>query len=330
MPPGVLAGALVALALFYVFLNGKNDSANTVATMIASHAMTPRRALTFCAFCEFIGPFLFGVSVASTVGNDVVAGDTITISVTLAALASAIIWNLISMALGIPSSASHALIGGLVGAAAWGYGYGVILPAGLLKVILYLFLSPVVGLVAGYLMVQVVFFLARGASPKINISLRRAQWVAAAGLALSHGSNDAQKAMGVITMGLLALGLLPSFQVPFWVIFLTAAAMGIGTYSAGWKVIRTLGGRFFKVRPVHAFSSQLSSAGIVLGAALLGGPVSATHVVSASILGVGSGQRVSQVRWRVARDIVLAWILTIPATAILSTLLYIPLSTLID
>jgi inorganic phosphate transporter, PiT family len=329
MTPLVLAVILVVIALSFDFFNGMNDSANVVATMISSHALRPRTAMILTATCEFIGPFLFGVSVATTIGTKVVDPATITIAVTLAALASAVIWNIACIILGIPSSASHALVGGIVGAAAYGYGFDVIKPNGLTSIAIALFTSPILGLVVGYLVMRLLLFLLRGASPRANTWMRRMQWITAAGLALSHGANDAQKTMGVITMGLVATGLLPTFKVPLWVVASAAGAIALGTYVGGWSVIKTLGGKFYKIRPMHALASQVTSASIILSAALLGGPVSTTQVVSASIMGVGSGQRVSQVRWGVAKDILIAWLLTIPVTAILAALLYAPISLLV-
>lgn len=330
MSPLVLAVILVVIALCFDFFNGMNDSANVVATMISSHALRPRPAMILTAACEFVGPFLFGVSVATTIGTKVVDPETITVAVTLAALMSAIIWNVVCIALGIPSSASHALIGGIVGAVAWAYGFDVVKMDGLLSIAIALFASPILGLIAGFLIMRLTIFFLRGASPRVNGTLRRMQWLTAAALALSHGTNDAQKTMGVITMGLVATGLLPVFRVPVWVIAASAGAIALGTYVGGWRVIKTLGGKFYKIRPMHAFASQITSASIILGAALLGGPVSTTQVVSASIMGVGSGQRVSQVRWGVAKDILVAWLLTLPATALLSALLYIPIAWLVQ
>lgn len=327
--PTILAGILVVIALSFDFFNGMHDSANIVATTISSRAMRPRPAMLLAAACEFIGPLIFGVSVATTIGDKVVAANSITIAVTLAGLLAAITWNIIAIRLGIPASSSHALIGGILGAAVYGYGPSIVKMDGLLTVVLALFLSPILGLVGGYLMMKLFFFLARGASPHINDWLRRAQILTTAGLALSHGANDAQKTMGIITMGLVATGILPSFQVPLWVILAASTAIALGTYFGGWNVIKTLGAKFFKIRPMHAFSSQLTSGLIIMAASLAGGPVSSTQVVSSSIMGVGSGHRISQVRWKVARDIAITWILTIPVTALLAALLYIPISLIV-
>ncbi len=318
--PGVslLTILLIGLALVFDFLNGFHDSSNIVATMIASRAMTGRQALTITAVAHFVGPFLFGVAVATTLGHEVLNDERIELSVVLAALIAAIVWNVLTWWLGVPSSSSHALIGGLVGAAMVGYGWSMVNLAGLSKVLLALAISPLLGLLAGYLVMKTVLFLARGASPKINSLFKRSQIVTALTLALSHGTNDAQKTMGIITMGLVAEGVLPTFHVPMWVIAISAGAIALGTATGGWRLIRTLGGKFFKIRPVHGFTTQIASASVILGAALLGGPVSTTQVVSSAIMGVGSAERLSKVRWGVAGQIVTAWLTTIPFSALLA------------
>jgi len=325
----MLLCALIATALLFDYLNGFHDSSNIVATMISSRAMRPRQALFLSATAHFCAPFLFGVAVATTIGHEIVAEQAITMSVILAALLSAITWNIITWLFGIPSSSSHALIGGLIGAVGMGYGFEMIQIQGLLKVVISLFISPVLGLLTGYLFTKLVFFLARGASPRINHFFKRAQILTSLALSLSHGTNDAQKTMGIITMGLVATGYLQEFKVPWWVIAISAGAIALGTASGGWRIIRTLGGKFYKIRPVHGFAAQTTSAAVILGAALLGGPVSTTHVVSSAILGVGSAERLSKVRWGVAGQIVTAWIVTIPVTVLLGTLFFFLTNTLI-
>jgi PiT family inorganic phosphate transporter len=313
----------VGTALTFDFLNGFHDAANTVATLIASRAMGPRRALLLNAVANFAGPLLFGVAVATTIGHEVVMETAATMPVILAALLGAIFWNVLTWLLGIPSSSSHALVGGLVGVAAFGHGVEAILLPGLVRVFLTLLLSPVMGMLAGYLLMKVVLFLARGATPRINNLFQRGQMVTATALALSHGTNDAQKTMGIVTMGLLAGGALSHFAVPTWVILASATAMALGSALGGWRIIRTVGGKFYKIRPVHSFTSQIASAAMILGAALIGGPVSTTHVVSSAIRGVGSAERVSKVRWGVASQIITAWLLTIPMSALIAVLCYL-------
>jgi PiT family inorganic phosphate transporter len=314
---------IIAIALVFDFLNGLHDSSNIVATMISSRALSPQKALAMTAVAEFAGPFLFGVAVATTIGSEVVDPAAISSAVILAALGSAIVWNLVTWYFGWPSSTSHALIGGLIGSVAVAEGFETIHLAGLEKVLIALFTSPVLGLVLGYLALKAIYFLARGATPKVNTLFKRAQWGTSVALALSHGTNDAQKTMGIIAMAMVTTGYVTRFQVPWWVITLSAGAIALGTLTGGWRLIRTLGGKFYKIRPVHAFGSQLTSAGIILGAALLGGPVSTTQVVSSAIMGAGSADRVSKVRWTVARDIAVAWLLTIPVAASLAGGLYL-------
>jgi PiT family inorganic phosphate transporter len=320
---------LIGAALLFDFLNGFHDSSNIAATMISSRAVPPRVALLISAVAHFFAPFLFGAAVAKTVGHDIIASEAVTIPVILAASLSAIVWNIITWWLGIPSSSSHALIGGLVGAVGIGFGLQNIQPSGLSKVLIALFISPLLGLTVGFVVMKLVLFLARGASPRVNTLFKRLQWFTSLGLALSHGTNDAQKTMGIITMGLVATGHLSRFEVPGWVILLSATAIALGTASGGWRLIRTLGARFYKIRPIHGFTSQLSSAAVIMGAALLGGPVSTTQVVSSSIMGVGSAERLSKVRWGVAGSIAIAWVVTIPVSAAMAALLYYPVLWLI-
>jgi len=313
---------LVLIALVFGFYNGLHDSSNVVATVISTRAMRPRLALWMAAIANGVGPLLFGVAVAETIGHEVVAERAVTLPVVYAALLAAILWNVITLKLGIPSSTSHALIGGMVGPVVAGYGTGAILTSGLLKVLLTLFLSPFLGMIAGYWIIKLCFFLARGASPRVNVWFQRGQIVTAATLALSHGTNDAQKTMGIIALGLMATGHMATFSIPLWVILASAVAMGAGTLFGGWSLIRTLGAGFYRLRPVHGFSAQMASSAVILGAALMGGPVSTTHVVSSAIVGAGSAERVQKVRWGVVNQIVVSWFLTIPAAAALGALLY--------
>jgi PiT family inorganic phosphate transporter len=315
----------IVVALVFDFLNGFHDSSNIVATMISSGAMTPRKALFMSAIAEFCAPFLFGVAVATTIGKDLVSPDSVTTVVILAALVSAIMWNLITWAFGLPSSSSHALVGGLVGAVGLAEGLGAIQMSGLLKVVVALLISPLLGLVIGHLLMKLVLFLARGASPRINSLFKRLQVITSLALALSHGTNDAQKTMGIISMSLVAAGWLRDFVVPWWVIALSAASISLGAASGGWRIIKTLGAKIYRIRPIHGFTSQVTSATVILGAALLGGPVSTTQVVSSAIMGVGSAERLSKVRWGVAGEIFVAWVLTLPITALMAALLYIPM-----
>jgi PiT family inorganic phosphate transporter len=316
----------VFTALAFDFLNGFHDSANVVATAIASRAMPPNTALVMTAIANFIGPFLFGVAVATTIGDEVLAPEAVTIPVALAALLSAIVWNILTWWLGIPSSSSHALIGGFVGAAVAGYGTEAIVWSGLEKVLIGLFISPILGLLFGWLVMHLVLFFGQWMTPRANVFFKRAQWGTSLSLALAHGSNDAQKTMGIITMGLVAFGVIPAFEVPTWVVASCAGAIALGTLFGGWRLIRTMGAGFYRVRPIHAFSSQLASTAVILGAALGGAPVSTTQVISSTIVGAGAADRVPMVRWTLASQIVFAWFLTIPFTGLLGALFFLILN----
>jgi inorganic phosphate transporter, PiT family len=320
MAPLVIA--VIVLALAFDFLNGIHDSSNVVATMISSRALSPRVALGMTAIAEFSGPFIFGVAVANTIGNEVVIAESISIQVLLAALISAILWNLLTWYLGFPSSSSHAMIGGFIGAVVMGAGWHAIKLQGLEKILIALFTSPIIGFVFGYIILKFIFLLSWNATPRINSVFKRSQIITALALALSHGANDAQKTMGIITLALVTSGYLKVFAVPLWVIVLCAGMIALGTSIGGWKLIRTLGGKFFKIRPVDGLAAQLTSAVVILGASLVGGPVSTTQVVSSAIMGVGAAERMNKVRWGVAQEIATAWLLTIPATALAGAGLY--------
>jgi PiT family inorganic phosphate transporter len=333
----------IGVAILFDFLNGFHDSSNIVSTMISSRALSPRQALTITAIAEFCGPFLFGVAVATTIGASILklpAVSSESIPLVLAGLVAAVCWNLFTWYLGIPSSSSHALIGGLLGSGimestcrAYAAGihtindvhaiFNVVRIQGILKVLATLLISPALGFLAGFLLMHLIRFVARPFGPGINRVFKGGQVVTAIGLALSHGTNDAQKTMGVITMGLLAMGIIPEFKVPLWVVAMSAAAISVGTATGGWRLIKTLGGKFYKIRPVHGFTSQIGSACVILGAALFGGPVSTTQVVASCIMGSGSAERFSKVRWGVGKQIALTWIITIPVTAIVSAIIYL-------
>lgn len=313
---------LILLAVIFDFLNGVHDSSNIVATMIVSRAFTPRVALGVTAIAHFVAPFLFGVAVATTIGEDIIDANAINNGVIIAALLSAILWNLFTWFVGIPSSSSHALVGGLIGAVAVGAGIQAIYLDGMVKVLIALFISPIIGFVGGFLFTKLILFLARGASLRINWFFKRSQIITAVTLAFSHGTNDAQKTMGIITLGLVTSGFLDTFYVPLWVVTISAGAIALGTAMGGWRLIKTLGGKFYKIRPVDAFSAQTTSTIVILGASLVGEPVSTTQVISSSIMGVGSAERLSKVRWGVGRDIAMAWLVTIPVTALLAAGIY--------
>jgi PiT family inorganic phosphate transporter len=312
--------AIVGLALTFDFLNGFHDSSNIVATVISSGALPPRAALLLAAAANFSGPFLFGVAVASTIGEDLVRVQSIDIGVVVAALTAAVLWNFVTWYIGMPSSSSHALIGGMLGAAIAGDGWGVVMTGGLVKIMVALLISPPLGLLASYLVMRLTLLSVRRAPPSINTIFRRLQIATLVGLGLSHGTNDGQKTMGVITLGLVTAGLLPEFHVPTWVIAISASAIALGTSFGGWRIIRTLGGKMFRVRPIHGFASQVGGAAVIMSAALLGGPVSTTQVMSSAIMGAGAAERINMVRWTVLRDMVVAWLLTIPLSGLVAAL----------
>lgn len=314
---------LIALALVFDFLNGFHDSSNIVATVISSRALRPRAALYMTAAAEFVAPFIFGVAVANTVGKDLIHPQAITTPVVIAAVMAAVLWNLLTWFLGIPSSSSHALVGGLLGAAILYQGFAVVQLSGLIKILAALLISPPLGLLFGYLIMILVTNLFRDAGPRINLAFKRMQILTSLSLALSHGTNDSQKTMGIITLGLVTAGVQQGFHVPLWVIGASASAIALGTVFGGWRLIRTLGGRIYKIRPVHAFTSQAASAGVILGASLLGGPVSTTQVVSSSIMGAGAAERLNKVRWQIAFNMVITWLLTIPLTGVVSAVIFL-------
>jgi PiT family inorganic phosphate transporter len=316
MSPNIIA--VIVLGLAFDFLNGIHDSSNVVATIISSRALSPRFALWMTALANFIGPFIFGVAVAETIGHEIVAAETISLQVILAALVSAISWNLLTWYLGFPSSSSHALIGGIVGAVIMGAGWRSIELHGLEKILIALFASPIIGFIFGFIILRISYLLCWNATPRVTGLFKRSQIITALALALSHGTNDAQKTMGIITLALVTGGYLKVFAVPGWVIVICAGMIALGTAVGGWKLIRTLGGKFYKIRPVDGFASQLASTMVILGASLVGGPVSTTQVVSSSIMGVGAAERLNKVRWGVAQEIAIAWLLTIPATIIIA------------
>jgi inorganic phosphate transporter, PiT family len=272
---------------------------------------------------EFIGPFLFGTAVAETMGKGLVRSDALTLSVIFVAVVTTIIWNMVTWYFGLPSSTTHALLGGLIGAATLSGGYQALILSGFLVVLLALFASPVIGLVLGYAFMRLIKYLARGASPQINGFFKRIQVLNVAALALSHGTNDGQKSMGLIAAAIIAATHPGGFAIPLWVTFSCAVALTLGIRAGGWRIIRTIGRGIYRMHPVHAFAAQTMSAGIILGAALVGAPVSATQVVSAAIIGVGSAEQLSRVRWLAAQRIVSAWIFTIPVSAVLAAILQV-------
>lgn len=313
---------ILILSVIYGYMNGLLGSANVVATMLSSRAMGPRPALVLAAVGMTVGPFLLGVAVANTIGAELIDPRASTSPVMISALAAAIVWTGITMWLKIPSSISQALIGGLIGAVVTGYGHTFLYTGGLFKVLLALFLSPILGLFVALILVRLLYFLAQSATPRINVWFNRGQTIAALLMAISFGANDGQKVIAMMALGLLTTGFTDHFVIPEWIIILSALSVGLGTLMGGWRLIRTLGARFYKIRPIHGFGAQLASGAVIFGAALLGGPVSGTQVVTTAIVGAGSADRIQKVRWGVMRQILIGWILTIPLSAVVSALCY--------
>jgi len=317
--------AVFVLAVLFGVMNGYVDSSSMVATVIASRALPPRLALGLSALAGFLGPFLFGTAVAATLGSNLLVHTAITFPALLSGLGAAILWNVFSARVGIPSSSTHALIGGLLGAGLISGGVAAVKAQGLTLALVALFASPPLGLLAGYLVMRVMVWLSWNASPRANNFFRWGEVLSVFALALVHGGNDGQKSMGVMTLGLLISGLITVFHVPLWVVALSALAMGSGSFFGAWRVIRRLGGGIIRIRPIHGFTALLSSATVVLGATLLGGPVTSTQVLSTAIMGAGSAERLGKVRWGVAREMLISWILTVPATAAVSAILSLAL-----
>ena len=315
----LLLFAVVAVALFFDFTNGFHDTANSIATSVSTRALSPRIAVISAAILNFLGAFV-SFEVAATIASGIVDQEVITLDIVLAGLVGAITWNLITWYLGLPSSSSHALIGGMIGSAVAAGGFGVVQWEGLKdKVLIPSLLAPVMGaLLAAGLMILVLWIIRKRAPGIVNRIFRRLQLGSGAFVAFTHGTNDAQKTMGIIALALVASGhLSPDFErPPLWVIVSSAAAMGLGTYAGGWRIIKTLGSRIAKIEPPEGFAAQTACASILFTTAHYGFPVSTTHTISGSVLGAGASSRLSAVRWGVAGNILMAWVLTIPCAAL--------------
>jgi PiT family inorganic phosphate transporter len=318
--------AVLGLAVLFDYINGFHDTANAIATSVSTRALSPRVAIAMSATANFVGA-LTGTAVAHTIGAGLITQQSEGGVVVPAALLGAIVWNLLTWRLGIPSSSSHALIGGLLGASATAVGFGAWQMDGVLgKVIVPLIGSPIAGFAIGFALMVLIFNVFRRAHPKtMNDRFRRLQVLSAAYMAFSHGSNDAQKTMGVMTLALVSAGVLSEFKVPLWVIVLAAGAISFGTAAGGWRIIRTMGSKVVKLDPVHGFAAETAAATIIFGASSLGMPVSTTHVISSAILGVGSSDQFRAVHWGVARRIGIAWVLTLPASGLVAALAYLVL-----
>ena len=316
-----LVALAVVVALVFDFINGFHDAANSIATVVSTRVLTPLQAVIWAAFFNFVAAFGFGVNVAHTVGAGVVDPAVVDPWVILAGLLGAIIWDLITWYGGLPTSSSHALIGGFVGAALVKGGPGAALPGGLIKISVFMVLAPILGLGLGFgLMLATLWTCRRAAPGRVDRLFRRLQLLSAAAYSLGHGTNDAQKTMGIIAVLLFASGALgPEFHVPYWVVLAAHAAIALGTLAGGWRIVKTMGMRITKLRPVGGFCAETAGALTLIGTAVGGIPVSTTHTITGAIMGVGSVQRLSAVRWGVAGGIVTAWVLTIPASALIAS-----------
>lgn len=314
---------IIAAAYFFDFLNGFHDAANSVATVISTKVLPPVAAVTMAAFFNFIAFAIFGVAVATTIGKSIINPSVVTPDLVLAALVGAIVWDLVTWYLGLPSSSSHALIGGLIGAAMVEAGVGSLVWYGIDRTVAFMVLSPLIGFVLAFgLMASLIRVFFNQALHAVNRYFRRLQLISSALVSLSHGTNDAQKTMGVVTALLFSVGWIPSFSVPLVVMVLAASSIALGTFFGGWRIVKTLGFKMTKLDPVHGVSIETASALTIIGSSLLGIPVSTTHVVSGSVMGSGATMGAGTVRWGVARRIVWAWILTIPVAALIAAGVY--------
>jgi len=312
----VLAIIIIGFALIFDYINGFHDAANSIATVVSTRVLTPGKAVIWAAFFNFVAAFVFGVHVAKTMGSGLVHLQAVTPQVILAGLIGAIAWDLITWYLGLPTSSSHALIGGYAGAAIAHAGFRSVIWGGWVKPVSFIVIAPMLGIFLGFFLMLLITWVLRNATPRfVDRNFRRLQLVSAAAYSLGHGTNDAQKTMGIIAGVLYTSGLMSKFMIPFWVILMCHAAIALGTLSGGWRIVRTMGMRITQLRPVDGFAAETAGALTLLGTAALGIPVSTTHTITGAIVGVGSLKRASAVRWGVATRIVWAWVLTIPMAA---------------
>jgi len=316
---------VVMVALVFDYINGFHDSANSISTIVSTRVLSPRNAVIWAAFFNFVAAFLIGTSVAETIGTGIIHPDMIEDHLILAALGGAIIWNLLTWYFGLPSSSSHALIGGLIGVGLVKGGTGALVFAGIAKTTIFIILSPAIGLVLGLLMMVAVLNLSRHSNmAKADKLFRKLQLVSAAMYSLGHGMNDAQKTMGIIAMILFSRGYLgPKFYLPFWIVLLCHAVIALGTMAGGWRIVKTMGTKITKLRPMGGFCAETAAAIALVGASFAGIPVSTTHTITGAIMGVGATHRLTAVRWGIVGAIVWAWVLTIPVSALLAASLFL-------
>ena len=314
---------LVLVALFFDYINGFHDAANSIATVVSTRVLSPGKAVIWAAFFNFVAAFTFGTAVANTVGKGMIDINVVTFSVILGGLSGAIIWDLITWYFGLPTSSSHALVGGYAGAAVAKAGFGAIIAGGWTKTIVFIFLSPLIGLTAGFGLMVTIHWIFRWTPPsRVDRSFRRLQLLSAAFFSLNHGANDAQKTMGIIAGVLYTGGYIETFYIPFWVVLIAHTAIGLGTLAGGWRIIHTMGSKITKLQPVGGFAAETGAAIALLIATQTGVPVSTTHAITGAIVGVGATRRLSAVRWGVAGQIVWAWVLTIPAAFFIAAGMY--------
>ena len=322
-PTFILVGIIVLLALIFDFINGFHDAANSIATVVSTRVLSPKWAVIWAAFFNFIAAFFFGTAVASTIGKGMINIDMVSQWVILAGLVGAVVWNLITWWLGLPTSSSHALIGGYGGAAVARAGVDVIIVSGWIKTITYIFLSPLFGMALGLTLMVAVSWIFKNQSPRrVDKWFRRLQFLSAAAFSFAHGTNDAQKTMGIIAGALFKAGYLNEFFIPFSVVLLAHAAIGLGTLTGGWRIVKTMGQRITKLKPVGGFCAETAGALTIIGVTLFGVPVSTTHTITGAIVGVGTTHRLSAVRWGVATKIIWARVLTIPAAGFMAWLTF--------
>lgn len=318
----VLAICAIVVALAFDFLNGFHDAANSIATIIGTRILKPLPAVGIAAFANFIGPFLFGVAVATTIGKGIIHPDFVTLNIIIGALAGAIVWDIITWVLGLPTSSSHALIGGILGAGIAGAGYKAVILGGLQTVVTGIVVSPIAGLAISFLVALLIMKIFAKRKPStVNSVFGKLQLVSSTYFSLTHGANDGQKTMGIIALILLTQGVITKFEIPSYVIIMAATAMSLGTFFGGWRIIKTMAMRITNLRPYQGFSAETGAATLLATLAWAGIPASTTHAISGGIMGVGAVRRLSAVRWGVGKRIVWAWIITIPASASLSFLI---------
>jgi inorganic phosphate transporter, PiT family len=315
-----IVATLIGAALIFDYINGFHDAANSIATVVSTRVLSPGKAVIWAAFFNFAAFFGFGTAVAKTMGTGMIDIHVVTYAVIFSGLFGAIVWDLITWHYGLPTSSSHALIGGYAGAAIVEAGWGAIIPSGWIKTLLFIVVSPLVGLVAGLILMLAIYWICQGTTPtRVDHWFRKLQLCSAALFSINHGANDAQKTMGIMAGVLATAGYIDKshFSIPTWVVLAAYSAIGLGTLSGGWRIIHTMGSRITKLQPVHGFAAETGAAGAIFLATALGIPVSTTHAITGSIVGVGSTRRLSAVRWGVAGRIVWAWLLTIPAAGAL-------------